>query len=205
MSLTKTVGLAKQLTLGVGLTLVAISIAAADRYYRYVDENGVKVMDSRIPPEYVKNGYEIVTISGQVLDVIPPAPSPEEVEQRAAERKREAELAEWDRRLLRRYSSVADINAAKERKLADFDASMAILHGNANNLEAQIEEVQRRAADIERAGREVPEVLLDNLEKLHADLELAREQIDSRLVEKVELEKGFDRDIERFATIKPGS
>lgn len=182
-----------------------MTAAAADRYYRYLNDEGVTVMDSRIPPKYVKNGYEVVTISGRVLEVVAPAPSPEEAEEAAARREREAELAEFDSFLMRRYSSVGDIEAAKERKLADFDASMSILRGNASGLEAQIKDVQGRAADFERSGREVPEVLLENLRTLQDRLNRANEQVEQRLIKKRELEERFDREIERFATIKSDS
>lgn len=182
-------------------SLVTGAAVAADRYYRYVNEDGVTVMDSKIPPEYVDKGYEIVTTSGRVLEVVPPAPSPEE---RAA-RERERELAEWDRYLLRRYSSVKDIRAAKERKLADFEASMSILRGNVSGLESQIEDLQARAANMERAGREVPEVLLTNLANLQDDLALAKQKIELRLKDKKELAEQFDREAERFAEIKSGN
>lgn len=185
------------------LIAVTLTAAATDRYYRYVNDDGVTVLDSRIPPKYVKKGYEVVTASGQVLQVIPPTPSAEELEKLAAQRKQEARMAEWDEYLLRRYSSVADIESARERKLADFDASMSILRGNASNIEAQIQGVEARAADLERAGRSVPEILLENLQTLQIELDKAKQQIKSRLLEKQELEKRFDSEIRRFAQIRP--
>lgn len=187
------------------LTTAAVTAAAAERYYRYVNDDGVTVMDSRVPPEYVKNGYEVVTVSGRVVEVVPPAPSPEEAEALSAQRQREAELAEGDRYLLRRYSSVADIKAAKQRKLADFEASVSILRGNMNGIEAQIESVQARAANIERSGREVPDVLLENLKNLQAELAKEKRQFELRVAAKEALEERFDREIERFAEIKPSS
>jgi hypothetical protein len=189
----------------IGLTVMManpmVTFAASDRYYRYTNEKGVTVMDSRIPPDYVKNGYEVVTLSGRVLEVVSPALSPEEAQELMAQREREVELAERDGYLLRRYSTVADIEAAKKRKLADFDASMAMLRGNASNMEAQIKSIQSRAANIERAGRQVPKVLLENLENLHIQLEKAKRQIELRLDDKKALEEQFDRDIERFMQI----
>ncbi|MCW8195645.1 DUF4124 domain-containing protein [Proteobacteria bacterium 005FR1] len=185
------------------LAAASLTAAAADRYYRYVNDEGVTVLDSRIPPRYVKKGYEVVTASGQVLQVVPPTPSDEELEKLAAQREQEAKMAEWDEYLLRRYSSVGDIESARERKLADFDASMSILRGNANGVEAQIHDLQARAADQERAGRAVPEVLLENLAVLQAQLEKVQQQLELRLLEKRELEKRFDSEIRRFSQIRP--
>lgn len=187
------------------LLLTAAASGAEQRYYRYINEDGVTVMDSRIPPRYVKHGYEVVTVSGKVLEVVPPAPSPEEAEKLAAQRERQAKMAEMDEYLLRRYSTVAEIEAAKKRKLADFEASMSMLRGNASGIEAQIQSVEARAANIERSGRPVPDVLLDNLEALKEELAKAREQIELRLEDKKELQEKFDREIERFAQIRPES
>lgn len=189
------------------LVLVTLSVAAqaATRYYRYINDEGVTVMDSRVPPEYVKNGYEVVTINGRVLEVVPPAPTADEKEERAAERKRQAELAEMDRYLLRRYSSVEDIEAAKERRLASFDASMAILRGNASNLESQIENLQSRAANMERSGRAVPQNVLDSLRDLETELKKIHQQMAQRELDQTAEAAKFEQEIERFKVIKPDS
>jgi len=171
---------------------------AQAKLYRYIDENGVKVINSAIPPEHVKRGYEIVTVAGDVLEVVPPAMTEEEI--RAKEK--EAELEEWNERLLKRYTTVEDIEAAKQRKLAEFAASMSILEGNASNISAQIDNVQGRAADIERSGREVPAVIIDNLSALKTELKETERLIKLREADKVELEKRFDQDIEHFAKIQ---
>ncbi len=173
----------------------------ADRYYRYINEEGVTVMDSVVPPEYAKNGYEVVTISGTVIEVIPPAPTTAELEAEAAERIRQAELAKWDAYLMRRYSTVADVEAAKKRKLADFDGSLGILRGNASNVRNRIAAEQAKAADLERSGRAVPETLLTAIAELQAELAEAEEKIKTRLAEKQEVADRFDRDRDRLKII----
>lgn len=192
--------------LAIALLLFAVQAAGAvDRYFRYINNEGVTVINSRIPPEFVSRGYEVVTPSGQVLDVVPPALSPEEARQLVAEQERQAELAEWDDYLLRRYSSTADIEAARERKLADFEASMAILRGNANSIQLQIDELQARAADVERAGRSVPENMLNKLGALHEQFATIQEQIKVQLKDRQNLEERFEAEIDRFAKIKTRS
>ena len=172
------------------------------KYYRYTNKEGVKVMNSFVPPEYVKYGYEIVTLSGEVLEVIEAAPTPEEAEKLAAQRQREAQLAAWDESLLKRYSSVLDIESAKERKLKDFDASLAILRGNASNIRVQIEQVQSRAAGIERSGRKIPESTINTLRALELELQETEELLGQREIEKDEIANKYDKDIERFRLIK---
>ncbi len=160
-------------------------------------------MNSVVPPEYVKFGYEIVTLSGDVLEVIDPAPTPEEAEKMAAQRQREMELGKWDEYLLKRYSTVAEIEAAKERKLNDFEASVSILRGNAANIRNQIEQVQARAANMERAGRKVGESTVNSLRALELELADTEQQLELREAEKRELAGKYDADIERFRQIRP--
>jgi len=174
------------------------------RYYRYTNKEGVKVMNNKVPPEYVKYGYEIVTLSGEVLEVIAPAPTPEEAEKLAAQRQREMELKNWNEYLLKRYSTIADIEAAKERKLKDFDASLSILRGNINNIRGQIEQVQARAADMERSGRKVTESTVDRLLVLQLELKDTEQLLVLREAEKEALAEKYDQDIERFRKILSG-
>lgn len=182
--------------------LVCASLSQAEnRYYRYKNKDGVTVINSAIPPEYVQFGYEVVTVAGDVLEVVAPAPTKEELERTAKQREREAELAQWDEYLLKRYSSAKEIEKAKERKIADFQGSLSILKGNANNIKTQIETVQARAANIERAGRPVPESILNNLSALESELTETERLVELRLEDQHELEEKFDLDIARFKEI----
>ncbi len=182
---------------------VSLLHAAENRYYRYKNKEGVTVMNSAIPPEYVQFGYEVVTVAGDVLEVVEPAPTEEELARTATERERKAQLAEWDEYLLKRYSSVKEIERAKERKIEDFQGSMSILKGNAKNIKTQIEAVQARAADIERAGRAVPVSILTNLKALDGELTETERLMALRLEDQQKVEEKFDQDIARFKVIRP--
>ena len=65
------------------LALLGASTVQAE-LYRYVSQHGVVVLDSQgVPPEYVGRGYEVLDQDGRVLRVVPPAPTAEELRQRA--------------------------------------------------------------------------------------------------------------------------
>src|SRR5688572_1775938 len=61
--------------------------------YRYKNAQGITVMDSSIPPEYVSKGYEILSLGGKILKVVPPALVGEAAEKAREERIRAEELA----------------------------------------------------------------------------------------------------------------
>jgi hypothetical protein len=48
--------------------------------YRYTDDKGAVVTGNSIAPEYARKGYQIVTITGVVLQTVPPEPTAEERE-----------------------------------------------------------------------------------------------------------------------------
>jgi chemotaxis protein histidine kinase CheA len=185
-------------------SLLALSAQALEKvYYRYVNEQGVTVLDSSIPPRYAQKGYQVVTISGKLVKDVPPAPSASDVGRVEAERQEAERVARWDARLLKRYSSVADIQAAKTRKLAELEGNLAILSGNLRNQKAQITELHAMAANHERAGRKVPASVIDNLAILESELVATEARIAKRQHEYDQTAARYDQDAERFAIIRP--
>lgn len=164
-------------------------------YYRYVNDQGVQVVGHAIPPQYSQKGYEIVSVSGDVIKVVPPALSAEELARKEAEEK----LREEYQRLNRRYSSMADIELAKQRKLENIETNIAIVRGNIQGLEAQIETLTSQAADVERAGRQVPDSLLEKLKGTQAELAGAIELLSAREREYDAAAARFDIEIEIYA------
>ena len=101
----------------VGVVEAAPNSESTKVFYRYKNSQGVTVMDSSIPPEYVNGGYEILSIGGKVLKVVPPALDAKEAEQQRQARLAREERARTDLELRRSYSNVKDIDAAKARTL----------------------------------------------------------------------------------------
>lgn len=131
--------------------------------YRYIDDRGVTVLDRQgVPPEYSGKGYEVLNQRGRVVQVVPPAPTPEEI--RAAEAAKIQASA--DAQLLHLYSNVDDVDRAKARKLAELDGLVNMTQGNLKGVTNQQSSLQSQAADQERAGRPVQQQLLDQLNDL---------------------------------------
>lgn len=176
---------------------------AAGVLYRYRDAQGRQFIEQSIPPEVAPRGYEIISKSGQVLKTVPPAPKGADIEKMMEQMRREAELAEWDSRLRRRYSSVEDIRSAKERSISELEGNLGILKANLSGVKSQIEDQQARAAVQERSGRPVSEAVLKNIRTLEAELAGLHQQIEQRREELDAEAARFDRDMERFAEIGP--
>ncbi|MDP5210471.1 hypothetical protein [Microbulbifer sp. 2205BS26-8] len=183
------------------LLLSALTNAASgagDRVlYRYTDARGIVVLNEVVPPKYVAKGYEILTPTGRVLEVVPPQLSPEEY---AAKRQQEAQQAA-DRKLLKRYNSIADIESARTRKLAIVEQDMAIMRSNIASLVRQIAEEEAAAARTQRGGREVAPELLRRIADLQMEVSVLRERISQRTEEARSIGAEFDKAVARYTEL----
>ena len=168
------------------------------KYYRYVNNDGVKVISHTIPPEYTQKGYEVITHTGKVLQVVAPAPDPEELQQQETARAKERELMAEYEVLARRYSSIKEIYAARDRRLAHLDANIAILRSNIGNINGQVETLMKKAAEVERSGRDVPPQILQNIEETRAELRTTEEMLQARLDEHGIIHEEYEKQVELF-------
>lgn len=159
------------------------------------------VIDSRLPPELVKYGYEVINANGDVLRTVAPQATKEQIaaKQKAlSEEQLKAEQRKKDEMLMRRYSSVADIEASQNRIVDEINVRLSILRGNLRSLKGQIERQQEVAANSERAGREVPQALLDNIGTMEVEVDDTRKKIRARKKEITAVKRNYAADIERF-------
>ncbi|WP_189477802.1 hypothetical protein [Parahalioglobus pacificus] len=185
--------------------LLPVASAANSELYRYTNAEGNVVIDHRVPPEYVSAGYEVLNERGVVMRVVPRELTEEELANRSAQERLEAEaleeqkrLREWDESLLLRYSSIEDIEAARERELRDLQIRVSILKSNKRSLRQQVETYQAQAADQERLGRSVDAAHLTAIADLQGEIESTDRSIADREEEIDAVRASFQKDIDRF-------
>ena len=173
----------KPLTLGLALftSLCCVMPVTAAEYYRYLNDKGVPVLDRQgVPPEFIEKGYQVVDDQGRVVREISPAPSKEERERLANEKAKAAS----DAQLLRIYSESADVERARDRKLAELDGVIGVAQSNLSSLRTQQANLQAKAAEYERASRQVPEHLIVQIDNIKAE------------------QDGLEKDIERYRQVR---
>ena len=166
-------------------------------------------MDFRVPVEYVDYGYEVLDADGRVVDVVPRALTAEEranaVLQRELEANARAEqqrLQKWDESLLLRYSTVADIEDARDRSLSDLKIRVSILKSNRRSLKHQAENAQARVAASQRAGAEAMQADLDNIALLKGEIAATDAKIERRQLQIAEMTADYQHDIDRFSQLQ---
>ena len=196
------------IALFVAMLLVSVS-AQADNLYRYKNDVGGTVVDWRVPPEFAGRGYEVLNAQGQVIEVVPRQLSSGELQnkdlvkrlQQEAKLER-ARLAKWDKFLLLRYSTVEDIDAARDRALRDLKIRLSILASNQRTARNRLESVLARVADMERRGDVPLEQDLDAIAALRADIANTGRAIKEREAQVLEVTDSFDEDRSRFIQLQ---
>jgi len=140
--------------------------------YRYRNEQGVMVLSEQIPPEQVGQEYSVLTPSGRVIKVVPKTLSKEEAERRQVELEQQKQQQEYDRSLLNRYSSVRDIEAARQRKVTEIDARQALESHNRTALQRELDRQLSQAAQLELNGQPVSQLARDNIDNIRLHLRL---------------------------------
>jgi len=190
-----------------GSFIIAVSSASLAQetdkkvFYRYTTSEGRKVVSQTIPPQYVRNGYELLTIGGQVLKVVPPSPAEADADRIAKERKAAKEQARIDLELRQTYSSVKDIDSAKTRNLQELVNTINILQANLSNVKTQLKAQEEHAATIERNGKTVSDDVLKNITTLRNEEKDLNLQIKQRQTEYETAATKYDQDRARFIEI----
>ena len=196
------------LVLGPGAACMAPLAVAQAQMYRYINAEGNPVIAYQVPPEYVANGYEVLSPSGVVIDVVPRQLS--ETQQRTLDKRQltqreaaaEAErLRDWDESLLLRYSTVADIEAARERALRDLRIRVSVLKSKQRSLKQQIEKNQALIADQERLGNDISPMYFKAINDLRSELVSTERAIEDRYAEIAAQNASYDADVERFTRL----
>lgn len=184
--------------------LLSLPAAAAAELYKYVNEDGVVVLDSHVPARYVKNGYTILSLDGRVLEVVPRALTEEEIRKRdqrlAAEKameeaERQQKIA--DQNLLRLYSRPEDVIRARDTKLASIDGFIETSEANIERLREQKQAIEAQLADVERAGGSPSQTSISRIRSIDSRIRQIAAEIDDKQDEKAELRASFASDLKR--------
>jgi Domain of unknown function (DUF4124) len=177
------------------------------KMYKWTDKQGVVHYGSSIPPEYADQQKEQINAQGQTIKTIEGAMTPE---QRAAADKAKLDEAakkeqqEHDKVLLSTYGSVADIERARDSRLAAIQGQINLASSAVSTLEKEGVQLEKQRSVAKDAKQ---------LEKVDAAIAKQRHEMNanqravmSKQDEKLEVAKQYDADIARYrelTTAKP--
>ena len=161
------------------------TLSEAANLYKYVDDQGREIVSSRVPAEYVKDGYQILNERGQVIEVVARTLSSEELaaqsEEAAALRLAEQarlQQEEDDTMLLRLYRSPEEVIRRRNSTLEELNGQITVLSSLLEDAEEKLTELELRMENNERAGNAVPSNLLAQLEDAVEERDRLSRQVD---------------------------
>lgn len=182
--------------------------ALAAELFRYIDDDGVVVISSNLPPRFASRGYAVIDARGRVLREIPRQLTAEEVraqQEREAALETERQAAErrsaQDEELLRLYGSPEEVSRAGDRRIESIEAHIASIRAGKARLRSQQSNLEAQAAELERSGRPVPEHMVTSLERIASQLQERDAEISMREQEIERTRQAFDSDRERIARL----
>ena len=171
-------------------SLMATSAGAAN-LYRYVNNEGITVLDRTIPPQFVPQGYSILNERGEVLKVVPRALTEEEKSVMRVAQQKLAEQAARDAELKRLYRTPDDVDQAMIAWVNRLNVEMSLANGHLTAKKGELAHLQSNAADVERAGNSVTPELMEQIHKVQNEIESSKLNI-------ALISKRIDADIQMF-------
>ena len=187
------------------------SLMAAEgvRMKCWTNQEGVRECGNRVPPEYIQQGYTEIDGKGFVRDVKERAKTPEELAEakrlaklKAAEQKQKAEQEARDRVLLRTFSSVGDIERARDDRVAALEGTIKLAGIRNENTRLKLDGYIKRAAESERMGQTPAPALLEDIEGLRRQIKDNVRFIDEKRAEQEQIRQAHALDIERYKRLK---
>ncbi len=195
MTTTMPWSLQKSVVLTLLITVAPASFAAD--LFRWVDKKGNVHYTDRVPPEYVQNGYRVINKQGLTVTTIS-AKKDDPDQKISAEAKAQLER---DRRLLTIYSNADEINATRDRKLAEIKNGISLRQDTLTLLERQFRDQTREASDYEKQNEAVPETLIANINTTKKKINAYQDAIKQQQQLLLDTHTQYGEELERYKKI----
>lgn len=202
--------------LSLSLVLVAcgfLPLSAQAAFKCWTNKEGVRECGNAIPPEYAQQESATVNERGITIEVQKRAKTHAEVEAErtkveaekkrlADEKERKEKQAALDRVLLATFTSVEDIQAARDRRLTSIDGTIDITRVTIDKLNQNLAALKQRAATQERQGKPISDDLKQDITSTEKQIADKQRYIQSKERVKADINHKAEADIARFKELK---
>lgn len=178
------------------------------KMYRY-KVDGVLVIRDSVPPEFAKLGYEVIGKNGMVIEVVPPAPTAEQIAERRRNEKAEAEraehiktLTEHDVNLLRLYERPEDVERARLRKSDEINSYIGLLAKRIDSFRTKLEPLNAQKVAAEEHQRPLPPGLAEEIAGIEKGIADGEKDIRDRRDELGRITRDYAEQYERVRILQ---
>jgi hypothetical protein len=196
--------------------LLTAEAPAAEKVYRWVDENGEVHYSETLPPGFKDQGHDILNEQGIVLDedqsLTPPPPEPIPEEEKLQELPRDASglprpkalysEAEMQRRmdnfLMLRYDSEQEIVDAMNVEIKQLAYDRRLLETSRESMFVAYRGQIAEAADSQRSGKPVDESVFGEISALQAQLAESNRLLAGLQAREENIRADFQKQLDRY-------
>ena len=196
--------------------LLSAVTAMGQTVYRWVDENGEVHYSETLPPDYQDKGHDVLNTQGRVVreaqkltpEPPPEVPAKEEPQELPRDSsglprpKAQFSEAEMQRRmdnfLMLRYDSEQEILDAMNVEIKQLNYDRRLLEGSRAGAEKAFRDHIRLAADRQRAGLEVKQETVREINRNRAELAQVEVALEGLRQREEAIRSDFDKQLERY-------
>lgn len=179
--------------------LLGGAVSAATVMYRFENEDGTPVYSYTLPADQARYGYQkIDPETGRVLESVAPQLPPDELAEKLRREQALRDCRDDLARIYQLYGSEADIDRALEDALESLETRIGQLDANLRQARREQGRLRTLAADAERAGREIPRTVLDNIARSRSQIDTLEREIAQRHEEQNAAHARYARELDRF-------
>lgn len=188
---------------------LGLSGTAQAKFKCWTNNEGVKECGNAVPPEYAQKGHQEMSKSGMVKEETGRAKTDEEIAEekrlekiQAEKDKMAAEQKKKDAILLQTFSSVEDIERARDERLSALEASIKLTQQRSQKIQEDLDKRINKAASAERSGKAPSEALLKDIESLKRQIKNNDKFIEGKRAEQEVIKEDHAKDIAHFKQLK---
>lgn len=191
------------------LALALLQVPASEaRVYCCKDARGQQVCGDVLPAACADRGYRELNSQGATVKQVEAPMTEAQRAKRDADAKkaRDEEMVRQEQRrrdttLLNTYTSEREIDAARDRRIADIEELLSRLREQQQTLSERHKKLEKDAAVFTAKGKRVPSGIKDRLDTNGEDLRQIGENIAQKERDLVDTRKRFEEDRARFREI----
>ncbi|MEJ2360567.1 MAG: hypothetical protein P8Z75_03940 [Gammaproteobacteria bacterium] len=170
---------------------------------------GIRECGNSVPPEYSQKRIEVLNDRGIVVKVIQPPKTPEQLQkeqEQALRQKQKAEAKKQQQRqdniLLNSYATERDLIMARDTNVKAAKAELDIAQSNLKMQQNVLEQLQNKAGDYERRGKQPPKRLIKRIDSTKQNIASKQATIHQREQSMKAMKARYARDLARFRKLK---
>ncbi len=184
----------------------AISPATHAAYIKcWKNKQNIRECSKTVPPEYAQQRIEVINDQGIVVKIIQPRKTKNQLAEDARKAKKQQAREEQRRQdliLLKSFTTEKDLLLSRDKKLATIDGTITIANGNLRILNSSLEQLQKQAANHERAGSPIPRPLIVDIDSVKSQVLENEKYVLDKQNKRKELKEKFAADLARYRQLK---